>query len=206
MNSIWQEIIKLADKSERNIKVISGNTEVGQEECEKLGISSDSVLYSVVSNSNGIVVDNWIRFFGQTSSVNNGVYYYNDNFQKNTSGLFLVASDVVGGLFAINISRFNNENHIWYFAPDTLEWECLNMSYDQLLAWSFQGDIDAFYSVMRWQNWIEDVKDINMNQAMLIYPFLWAKECDIETASKKIVPVDELININFDYSSKFGLS
>jgi len=113
-----------------------------------------------------------------------------------------VASDVPGGLYAINISRFpENRNMIWYFAPDSLEWECLELSYNEFVAWSLQGDTDGYYSSMRWQSWKEDVKDIAMNDAILIYPFLWAKECDIETADKKIVKADEVIKMNFEYST-----
>ena len=154
--------------------------------------------------SNGIVIDNWIRIFGQDSSLNNGVSHYNrtNDYMDELGGMFLVASDVPGGLYAINISRFpENRNMIWYFAPDSLEWECLELSYNEFVAWSLQGDTDGYYSSMRWQSWKEDVKDIAMNDAILIYPFLWAKECDIETADKKIVKADEVIKMNFEYSN-----
>ena len=55
---------------------------------------------------------------------------------------------------------------------------------------------------MRWKNWKEDVKDVGMNNAILIYPFLWAKECDIENATKKEVAIDEIIEMNFEYSRR----
>ena len=203
MKNIWQEIIDITIKSKRNIKILGGNNNIGKEECERLDIPSESVLYSVVSNSNGIIVDEWIRIWGQSNSMNEGVFYYNSKFKDYISGMFLVASDVVGGLFAINISRFNDNNLVWYFAPDTLEWECLDMMYNEFLAWTFQGNIDEFFNTMRWKNWEKDVESIDNDKAFLIYPFLWAKECDIETASKKIVSIDEIIEMNFEYSQKF---
>lgn len=153
---------------------------------DNLSIPSDSVLYSVVTNTNGIIINNWIRLWGQNSDDNHGVGYYNTLFRNDIEGLFLVASDVLGGLFAININKLDKGNNlIWYFAPDTLEWECMDMQYNEFLAWSMQGDIDEFYSTMRWYNWEEDVKKISINFALLIYPFLWAKECDIDKARKK---------------------
>lgn len=116
------------------------------------------------------------------------------------SGLFLVASDVIGGLYAININKFSdNRNMIWYFAPDTLEWECIKMMYNEFVAWCLQGNTDEFYSMMRWQNWKNEVKNTTINSAILIYPFLWAKECDVETSGKKIVNLDEIIELNFEY-------
>ncbi|SET16825.1 DUF2625 family protein [[Clostridium] polysaccharolyticum] len=200
MKNIWQGIVDLTYKSNRDVNIVLGNDINGQEDCQKLKISSDSVLYSIVFNSNGIIIDNWIRIWGQSSYNNEGVYYYNNKYTEYISGMILVGCDVVGGLFAINISRFNDKNLIWYFAPDTLEWECLDMKYNEFVAWTFQGNIDEFYASMRWKNWKKDVEDIEFNRAVLIYPFLWAKECDIEKATKKIVAIDEIIEMNFDYS------
>jgi len=184
--------------------IIDGDKKQGEKECNKLNIPSESVLYSVVTNSNGIVINNWIRLWGQSSKNNYGVGYYNTQYIDDIKGMFLVASDVLGGLFAINITKFaRGINNIWYFAPDTLEWECMDMQYNEFLAWSLQGDTDEFYSTMRWKNWEEDVKNIGINYALLIYPFLWAKECDIDKASKKKVSIDEIIKINFECQKKF---
>ena len=70
------------------------------------------------------------------------------------------------------------------------------------IAWCLKGNVDEFYASMRWKNWKEDVKDVGMNNAILIYPFLWAKECDIESATKKEVAIDEIIEMNFEYSRR----
>ena len=106
-------------------------------------------------------------------------------------------------ILGINLPN-GKDNFIWYFAPDTLEWECLDMKYNEFLAWTFQGNIDEFYETMRWKNWKEDVNGVEINKAVLIYPFLWAKECNLENASKKVVPIDEIIEINFEYSNKLN--
>ena len=197
MDSIWQEIIDIANKANRKIVISKDDIIDRKEECERLRIPLETALYSVVSNSNGIVIDSWIRILGQDSSLNNGIFYYNSKFKDYISGMILVACDVIGGLFAINITRFNEKNLVWYFAPDTLEWECLEMKYSEFLAWTFQGNIDEFYEMMRWKNWEKDVKGIDINKAILVYPFLWAKECDIEKATKKVVDIDEIIELNF---------
>lgn len=117
--------------------------------------------------------------------------------------MFIVATDVVGGLFAINISRYDEGNNdIWYFAPDTLEWESLEMQYNDFVSWALNGNVDDFYQSMRWENWRKECQSISFDDAFLIYPFLWAKECNLETVSKKIVPMDEIISLNFDYMVK----
>ncbi len=82
-----------------------------------------------------------------------------------------------GGIFALNAERFSEGiGEVWYFAPDTLAWEYLGMKYSEFIAWTAQGNIDEFYSTMRWSTWKEECKDIKFNEAILIYPFLWPNE------------------------------
>ena len=202
MKNIWTEIESIIKQSNKKMQIFEGDYKTGEKECNRLHIPLDSVLSSIVLHSNGIIVDNWIRIYGQDSSLNNGVFFYNreKDYLNRMPGMFIVASDVLGGLFAININKFSEKrNKIWYFAPDTLEWECIDMMYNEFVAWSFQGNIDEFYSTMRWENWKDDVKNITLNSAILIYPFLWASECDLETASKSVVSLDEIIELNFEY-------
>ena len=57
-------------------------------------------------------------------------------------------------LFAISKSRFTEGiDQVWYFAPDTLELECLDMNYGEFAAWLAQGNINEFYESMRWDTW-----------------------------------------------------
>lgn len=205
MHSIWNEIKKICHESTYEIIIFEGTLENGQRECEKLNISNDLVLASVVKNCNGISIDNWIRILGQGNQIRNGVLYYNTLLLDDSclNGMFIVGNDVVGGIFAINTSKFGIDKYmVWYFAPDTLEWESLGMKYADFIAWAVQGNINEFYESMRWCTWKNDCKKIHSDFGCLIYPFLWAKECDINTATKKSVSFDELMKLNFDYSKK----
>ena len=80
------------------------------------------------------------------------------------------------------------------------------MHYSEFIAWIAQGNIDEFYSSMRWSTWKEECKNVKFNEAILIYPFLWCNEIQLEKADKKIVPAEELLKINQEYSKKFNLS
>lgn len=52
------------------------------------------------------------------------------------SRMLIVATDVVGGTFAINAGKFSDVvGHVWYFAPDTSDWEDLGLKYPEFLAW-----------------------------------------------------------------------
>lgn len=206
MDVIWKKIRSILDNSKNMLCIYEETTENGQIECEKLNIPADSVLTSVVMNCSGICIDNWIRILGQGSEKRNGVLYYNTLIDDSClDGMFIVANDVVGGIYAINISRFENEKSIvWYFAPDTLQWESLGMKYLDFIAWTACGNTSEFYETMRWNEWIMDCKNIEFDSGYLIYPFLWANECDINSANRKKVSFDELMKLNFDYYNKLS--
>ncbi len=41
----------------------------------------------------------------------------------------LIAEDILGGLFGLK------DDFVYYFAPDTNEWECLEIYYTQFVNW-----------------------------------------------------------------------
>ena len=208
-DELWNEVIDMFNNSKRKIHIYEGLETVGRLELEKVGIMHNSVLGTIILHTAGIRVDNWIRIIGQNCDEHNGIFQYNsaNNSSENEimQGMFIVAQDIVGGVFAINVSKFSEGiKMIWYFAPDTLEWECLDMNYAQFLAWTIQGNLDEFYSSMRWDYWEKDCKNVGFDKVWLIYPFLWSQECELETASKKLVPFMELKELNTDYAKRFS--
>ena len=71
------------------------------------------------------------------------------------------ADDVIGGYFALNGGSLgDNLGKIYYFSPKDLTWHDLNFTYTDFLAWALNGDIEAFYQNLFWQNWQEDVKQL----------------------------------------------
>lgn len=210
-NDLWQEINNMLRSSNRKIDLNLDESKDGIKALDILKITSKSVLGSIILNTSGIVIDNWIRIFGHNSNINRGIIEYNvieeNGVATKVTKMLIVADDVVGGIFALNAGRFSEGiGKVWYFAPDTLEWESLEMEYSEFIAWTTQGNIDEFYSTMRWSTWKEDCKNVKFNDAILIYPFLWSNEIQLEKADKKIVPSEELLKLNQEYSKKFNLS
>lgn len=210
-NNLWEELNKMFSDSDKNIKINIAKTNNGQYALEALKITSKSALGSILFNTAGITVDNWIRVLGSENEENRGILSYNkideDGVAKNIEKMLIVADDVVGGVFALNAGKFSDGiGDVWYFAPDTLQWESLEMKYSEFISWIATGNTDEFYSALRWNKWNDDVSNVTFDEAILIYPFLWSNEIQIEKAEKKLVPVEELLNINQEYSIKFNLS
>ena len=67
MNFMWNEIEDIFEKSKCKVVIYDEDIENGNKECEELCISKGSVLECIITNCNGIFVDNWIRILGQNS-------------------------------------------------------------------------------------------------------------------------------------------
>ena len=81
------------------------------------------------------------------------------------SRTLIVATDVVGGTFAINAGKFSDVvGHVWYFAPDTSDWEDLGLKYPEFLAWLSKGNVEEFYQSMKWEGWRNRSKDASFNE------------------------------------------
>lgn len=162
---------------------------------------------AIIYFTGGILIDNgWIRILGSgNDKLDRSLPQWNRGKTYNAFGeqpkFLLVADDVIGGFFAINGGALGNEpGKVYYLAPDDLEWESLHISYTDFINFCLDGDMDKFYSGLRWAGWKKDMSSISGSNGFLIYPYLWTKEGkDIEKDTKKIVPVQELYD--FETSS-----
>ena len=198
---LWSQLKSMYEKSDRQIKILDGIAEQGKKELCEISISPESTMGNIIINTNGIIVDNWIRILGQSSEHHAGIADFNMRIGYDFGKMIIIAIDIVGGLFALNIGEFEDDiGMVWYFAPDTLSWESLGFKYSEFITWLAQGNIIDFYEPFRWNGWEKDVENIDgFNNGVLVYPFLWAKECNIETATKKVSPIGEIIKMNFEF-------
>lgn len=204
---LWNEIVQMFNVSKSNIIQVPGEKAIGEDVVKLLGLNEKTTLATIIYNVAGIVIGNCIRILGQGSSELVSIAEINrieDGIPTKIKGLLIVATDIFGGMYAMNTEEIDGVvGEIFYFGPDTLEWENLNMKYSQFLYWTVNGNTKEFYESMKWSDWETCAKETSFNQGILIYPFLWSQEIKIETASKKIVPFEELINVNMEYRGKF---
>ena len=110
-----------------------------------------------------------------------------------------VAQDAYGGLFALSCGDFPGDmERLWYYAPDTLAWEMLEMDYSAFLAWVCTEGPRRFYGAFSWADEGEILSRLAIDQGVLFYPFPWTAQYDAASASKKVIPLDELIELYAD--------
>ncbi len=161
---------------------------------------------AIIYETGGILVDNgWIRILGSgNEKLNRTLPDWNKGKTFNEYGtqpsILLIADDVVGGFFAINGGALGKDlGNVYYFAPDTLNWEPMEMGYSDFIWWTFTGNLSDFYSNIRWENWKKDTEEVNGSQGFSFYPFLWTEYSNINELSRKVMPLIEIWNLQQDF-------
>ena len=119
----------------------------------------------------------------------------------------LIADDAIGGYFAVNGGEFGSDmGKIYYLSPDNLEWEPLDLTYSDFLEFCFNGNLDDFYSNLRWANWKDEVSKLDGDKVYNFFPPLWSKEGkDVHNRSRKPIPVEEQYQFNLDTRKQLGI-
>jgi hypothetical protein len=187
----------------------------------QLQVTARSMLGGLTLNCGGLLVDDgWVRVFGGGSGRDGSlpslarVNGFPETFEpawQAGAGL-VVAHDVLGGVFALNgmepaaAGRPGQPGQMVYFAPDTLEWEALEIGHSAWLAWLLSERLEGFYSALRWEGWREETAAAGPAQGISVFPFLWSKEAkDVSTTSRRTVPMAGILGIAADFAKQIGV-
>ena len=73
------------------------------------------------------------------------------------------------------------------------------------MAWALNGDIEAFYQNLFWQNWQEDMKQLDGNHMIVFTPELSEdKTTDINQRERREVNIETHYNASFTEQDKFA--
>jgi hypothetical protein len=176
-----------------------------------LQVTTRSVLGGLAYHTGGILVDDgWLRILGGGSPrMPRTLASWNQIGEPKVRfpGAMLVGDDVLGGFFAIDGGAFGGKpGHVWYLAPDTLDWECLDRGHADWLHWALTGDLQKFYETMRWPGWEAEVAALAPTHGLSIYPPLWAQGPSLAERKRAPVPVEELWGSQLEFRRQLSQS
>ncbi len=179
----------------------------------KTQVTTRSPMGADVYMTGGLLIDNgWIRILGSGSDeLNRTLPDWNKgkSFKEfgDTPTFLLIADDAIGGFYLLNGGGLGkNLGKVYYFSPDDLEYEPLDINYTEFLQFCFIGDLDKFYKGNKWTKWRYEVSKLDGDKVFNFYPFLWTKEGkNISKVSRKPVPVEEQYSFNLSMRKQLGL-
>jgi hypothetical protein len=158
-------------------------------------VTTRSTMGAIAYETGGILVDSgWLRFPGSGHpNLSRTLPGWN---KGRSNGFYLVADDAVGGFFAVNGGAFGTDvKNMYYWAPDSLEWEPMNVGFTDFFVWSLSERLAKFYETLRWPLWREETAALSGDQCFSFCPFLWTEEGSISTSDRAQVPVQEAYDL-----------
>lgn len=203
----WPLILEWKEVAKNNVELLPAEETKAREALFSMQMTTRSTMGAIAYKTGGILIDDgWIRLLGSGHpKLSRSLPDWNMGKTLQEYGekpsWWLMADDALGGFFAVNGGYFGRDtlSSVYYLAPDTLEWESLDMSYTSFVMFCFQGDVAGFYEGYRWEGWQADVAALPGDRVFSFMPPLWSAEGkDMQTNSRSIVPVEEQYNLNLD--------
>ncbi|NHZ92624.1 DUF2625 family protein [Massilia sp. CCM 8733] len=167
-----------------------------------LQVTTRSTLGAIAYDTGGILVDGgWLRILGSGHPrLERNITAWNEG---KSDGFLLVGDDVLGGFFAVNVGGLgDDQGMVHYLAPDTLEWESLEVGFTTFVEWALTARIREFYGQDLMEKYAPDVKTLSGDQCFGFFPFLWTREGSHETSSRRTVAVEEQWKVNLDFRAQ----
>lgn len=175
----WPELSKAARAAPNGAVVLAAASDAQRRAClEAMQVTTRSTLGALAHETGGILVDHgFVRMLGAGSPrLPRQLVAWNAELGVALERFIIVADDVVGGVFAINGGELGPKpGRVYYFAPDSLEWEDTELGHTDFVSWTFEGDLDEFYENMRWPGWQNEIAALTGEQSLSVVPPLWAE-------------------------------
>ncbi|MFH7017503.1 DUF2625 domain-containing protein [Flavobacterium sp. FlaQc-47] len=209
--TIVQDWIKTA---KNKVEILPVDAAKAKDALYKTQVTTRSPMGAIVFMTGGLLIDDgWIRILGSGNSrFNRSLPDWNKgkSFKEfgETPSFLLIADDAIGGFYLLNGGGLGSDvGKIYYFSPDNLEYEALDITYSEFLEFCFNNNLDKFYEGNRWNGWREEVSKLKGDEVFNFYPFLWSAEgSDINKSSRKIIPVEEQYSLNLDLRKQMSSS
>jgi hypothetical protein len=194
-------IEKMLGAATLSYQLLPPSTESGRV-LSSLQVTTRSTLGAIAYETGGLLIDHgWLRVLGSGHpQLSRNLVDWNNG---RADAYLLVADDAAGGFFSINGGGLGDDvGAMYYWAPDTLRWEQLDIGYTDFLGWALSDRLATFYDGLRWDGWRSDLRELRADQCFSFFPFLWTREGSIDESSRTLIDVGEQFEINVELARK----
>ena len=209
----WAFVSQWIDSAKNKVEILSAEADRAKDALYKIQVTTRSPMGAIVYMTGGLLVDDgWIRILGSGNiKLTRSLPEWNLGKTFTAFGQampsLLIADDVLGGFFLLNGGGLGQDvGKVYYFSPDNLEYEALELTYTDFLNFCFNYNLDEFYEGYRWLSWRTDVLPLSGDEVFNFFPALWTKEGkELDKNSRKPVSVEEQYRLNVDLRRQLGI-
>ena len=208
----WTVVQDWIKGAKNKVEILPADLSKAKEALYQTQVTTHSPMGAIVLMTGGLLIDDgWIRILGSGNAKFERTlpdWNKGKSFKEfgDLPSFLLIADDAIGGFYILNGGALGTDSgKIYYFSPDNLEYEPLDITYSEFLEFCFNNDLDKFYEGNRWKGWREEVSKLKADEVFNFYPFLWSKEGnDINKNIRKVIPISEQYSLNLDLRKQLG--
>jgi hypothetical protein len=212
----WPEVQEWIAEAKNHVEVLPASDPARSEALLETQVTTRSIMGTIVYETGGLLIDHgWLRILG---SGHEKLKRTMPQWTLEATGIrlhespeILIGDDVLGGFYAMYADDEGLRNHVSYLAPDTLAWENMGLTYSEFIySFCLHGDLEAYYSTLRWSGWQAVVAEMHGDQCLSITPPLWFKSIvrservTLEKREKKPVPALDAYHFALDIGAQLA--
>ena len=184
----WTLLQRWIAEAGNDVTVLPADGDAAATTLETLGVNDRSVLGALAANTGGLTIDRgWLSVLGGP-----GLLKWRDKLEDE----LVVGHDVVAGFFTVD----PHEGEVHYLGPDTLEWIGTEMGHSEWVHWTLAGDLEAFYSTLRWPGWEEESAALPPDTGLTLHPPPFTREGrPVANATRGPTPTAELWELQREF-------
>ncbi len=157
----------------------------------------------LINESGGVVVNGVVRLLGSNRDPQfRDINLFNVKF--GSAGAVILGDDIFGGIFALNTGLFPEcIGNMIYFAPDTLEFEDMEIKLSQFFEFLRNSDLEDFYGQFSPEEY-EALRAMNVgfNEVLHILPPQWSAEFNTQPHDVRAIDINEHYRLCFQGNDK----
>lgn len=200
----WPLIEEWSADSPVSITVLPADPERAARTLGGLRVTTRSPLGALALHCGGIVVDSgWFRLLGGGTAELPDLMTASS---EHLPGAVVIGYDALGGTFAIDGGGLGvAPGEVCYFGPDSLRWGGLGGGHGAFVQGVLTGALGAGFEDLRWPGWQDEVAALSLDQGLSLWPPPFTAEGkDIAAASRKPVPLTELLGLYAEMATQLG--
>ena len=205
MSNALSLVQRWINESPKKVIIVSRSNR--QNLCEQLlGISEHSVLGTIFNHTGGLIVgDGLIRHLGGNNKYGFSLVEANglsDKLPTMIEGVLIVAIDIYGGLFGVNIDCLGAKSGTMvYLPPDSYSWFPMKIGHSDFVQWSMSDRVMLFFK--DYQH-LPVQSNTSFEYIMQYMPSLWSIDLQNKTIKASTILAKKLIAIRAGYLAEIN--
>ncbi len=186
------QLTDLLLNGKNHVEIIPPDVQCAKTNSEYFQANEQTAFGMLINQSGGAVVEGVVRLLGSTADPNlRDIKAFNERFGGN--GFVILGDDIFGGIFALNLGLLPEcPGNMIYFAPDTLEFEDMEIKLSQFFEFLRNSDLSEFYGQFSPEEYDAlRAMNVEFNKILHILPPQWSDEFNTEKHDVRAIGIDE---------------